>query len=246
MLGGLPDTETAAVRQVFPTHIPGVEQIKGSRRAQYEAEELVAVKMAQGNDDDSQLIAALRADDRTAWLRLYDRYATTLWRHLARLLGGDTHAADDVVQATMMAAARCCRGYDRARGTLWMWLWGIARRQALLRMRTQRRESQRLERGPDAMALVEWLADDAPAPGDALESADTARLVRLAMSMLSEVDTFVLTSAYMERLAMARVAELMGTSVEAARSRAARARRSFREAFIRLAGRDYWRADHVS
>ena len=58
----------------------------------------------------------------------------------ARQMG--TGAADvaDVVQETFLAAARCARQYDPARGLLWMWLCGIARRHVALHYRRQQRD----------------------------------------------------------------------------------------------------------
>src|SRR5687767_8095429 len=124
--------------------------------------------------DEAELSRGLRAGDRAAWLALYDRSAGPLWRHISRLLG-HAHAAADVMQATMLAAAESAHRFDPARGTLWMWLWGIARKQALLHLRRTRRDQHS---GIDA-SVVDWLSGSDPMPPDALESSETRDHVRL-------------------------------------------------------------------
>ena len=189
-------------------------------------------------DAEADIVAGLRAGDRRAWLRLYDRHAPPLWRHVARLVGNDPHAADDVMQATMLAAAASAQNFDPRRGTLWMWLYGIARRQAALYLRTRRREKRAVV-AVDTAAVADWLADlEAPPPPVSLESRETADAVRAALAELADDDAFVLVAAYMEQMTMNQVAALLGKSFEATRSQAARARRHFRETFVRLAGRD--------
>lgn len=183
--------------------------------------------------NDQQLAECLRLGERAAWLELYDRHAAALWRHVGRILAGDASATADVVQNTFLAAATSARSFDPSRGTAWMWLWGIGRRQALMHFRAARCRvaSSRL----DVSAAAEWLAGSGAAPQELLESAETARAVQAALAHLSDDDAFILAAAYMEGASMAGVAALLGKSVEATRSHAARARRNFREAFMRIA-----------
>ena len=68
----------------------------------------------------------LREGKAEAWQALYDAYAERVWRGVARLLGPRSADVADVVQETMMAAARSAASFDSARGSLWQWLWGIA------------------------------------------------------------------------------------------------------------------------
>src|SRR4051812_36174098 len=91
---------------------------------------------------ERRLAQGLREGKTDAWQALYDAYAERLWRAVARLLG--PHCADvaDVVQETLLAAARSARGYDPVRGPLWLWLAGIARNRALLHLRKQDRRQR--------------------------------------------------------------------------------------------------------
>src|SRR5438270_2532341 len=84
----------------------------------------------------------LRAGKADAWRALYDAYAERVWRSVARLMGPGAADVADVVQETFMAAARAAPGYDAARGPLWLWLWGIARRHVALHYRKQQRHDR--------------------------------------------------------------------------------------------------------
>src|SRR5688500_14614509 len=180
------------------------------------------------DEDEASIIAGLRAGDRAAWLRLYDRYAPPLWRHVARLLD-HSEAVADVMQATMIAAAESARNFDPSRGTLWMWLFGIARHQVALHHRGRQRD-HRLMSTADLSVVAEWLAGDEPAPPASFEARETTDLVRLALGELPDEDAFILAAAYMEQMTMQQVAALLGKGTEATRSHAARARRNFRNA----------------
>src|ERR1700722_11406111 len=92
------------------------------------------------DEHQERLIAqGLREGKADAWQALYDAYAERVWRGVARLLGPRGADVADVVQETMMAAARSARGYDPTRGALWPWLWGIAHNQALMLLRKEER-----------------------------------------------------------------------------------------------------------
>ncbi len=79
----------------------------------------------------------MREGDRGAWLGLYEAYAERLWKNVGRLMGFDCAEAADVVQNTFLAAARSAKNFDPGRGSLWGWLWGIARRQIALYYRKE-------------------------------------------------------------------------------------------------------------
>src|SRR6516165_9585156 len=84
----------------------------------------------------------LRDGKPEAWRALYDAYAERVWRCVARLLGPESADVADVVQETFLAAARSARTFDAARGTLWLWLWGIARNQVAVHCRKEKRQDR--------------------------------------------------------------------------------------------------------
>src|SRR5262249_40812319 len=95
------------------------------------------------DEQQEQLIAqGLREGTADAWQALYDAYAERVWRGVARLLGRQSSDVGDVVQETMMAAARSAGTFNPARGSLWPWLWGIARNHVALHLRKQERRNR--------------------------------------------------------------------------------------------------------
>src|SRR4051812_26757892 len=100
------------------------------------------------DDHQEQRVAqGLREGKAEAWQSLYDAYAERVWRGVARLLGPHSAEVADVVQETMLAAARSAATFNPARGALWPWLWGIAHNHAALHLRKQERRNRLLTTG---------------------------------------------------------------------------------------------------
>ena len=89
--------------------------------------------------EEREVARGLRHGRCEAWHALYEAYCRQVWHLVGRLMGSDSADVADVVQETFLAAARSARGYDAARGSLWSWLVGIARRHVALHYRKQRR-----------------------------------------------------------------------------------------------------------
>src|SRR6187549_239554 len=113
-----------------------------------------------------EVARGLRDGRPEAWRTLYDAFAERVWRSVARLLGPNAADVADVVQETMLAAARSAATFDPGRGALWLWLWGIARRQVALHFRKQQRHDRLRQAGAWLAAsngrLLRWL--DGPEP----------------------------------------------------------------------------------
>src|SRR5579871_3993632 len=114
--------------------------------------------------DDQQervIVGGLREGKTEAWQALYDAYAGRVWHGIARLLGSNSADVADVVQETMMAAARSVMSFDPGRGTLWLWLWGIARRKLAHHFRSENRHHRLAQAGAWLAAgngrLLRWL-----------------------------------------------------------------------------------------
>src|SRR5216110_2730221 len=91
------------------------------------------------------LTRGLAEGDPDAWRGVYDLYAQPVWRVVARLMGPLSADVADVVQETFLAAARSATTYDSARGSLWLWLCGIARRHVALHYRQQAQRARLLQ-----------------------------------------------------------------------------------------------------
>lgn len=196
-----------------------------------------------------QIAPGLRQGDREAWARLYEAFAERLWREVSRLMGGAASDVADVVQEVFLAAAKSARQFDPARGTLWMWLTGIARRQAALRFR---RRSSELELARRWWASLDgkagsWLAGSGDAPDEALAAKEMASLVRAALLEMPAHYGDLLTRRYLDGLTAGEIARQTGSTAEAVRAKLARGRRAFRETFLKLVrhdSSDLWKRRH--
>ncbi len=180
-------------------------------------------------DQEREVALGLRGGQPDAWRTLYEAFAPRVWRAVARLLGPCPADVADVVQETFMAAARSARMYDPDRGPLWAWLWGIARRHVALHYRAKDRLA-RLQKAREWLALTEC-HDGVPA--DALEEGELAALVRATLAELPAGYESLLTAKYLDEEPVECIAARERASGAAVRSKLARARQAFRDAFGR-------------
>jgi len=148
------------------------------------------------------VVRGLREGQADAWRALYDAFAERVWGGVARLLGAQSADVADVVQETMLAAARSAHTFDPSRGALWPWLWGIARMQVALHYRKQQRHDRLKQAGAwlDASngRLARWLEGVEPAPPELLEAAELAVLVRTTLTELPDDYEALLTAKYFD------------------------------------------------
>ena len=186
---------------------------------------------------EREIARGLQQGDRQAWLRLYEAYAEPVWRNISRLVGNDSAVIADIVQETFLAAARSVRNFRPDRGTLWVWLWTIARRQVALYYRKQKHQIVLSQARQWWSSLdgerFDWMDAKADMPPDILESQELAVLVRLALNELSGDYQTILLAKYVDQRSAEQIAGQMGCSEVAVRSKLARARKAFRKAFKR-------------
>ena len=187
---------------------------------------------------EREIAQGLQQGDRQAWLRLYEAYAEPVWRNISRLTGGDSSTVADLVQETFLAAARSARNFRPDRGTLWAWLWTIARRQIALYYRKQKPEIV-LSRARQWWSELDgekfdWIDAKADMPPDILESQELAALVRCTLRELPPDYQTLLLTKYVDNQPAERIAGKMDCSEVAVRSKLARARKAFRKAFKRI------------
>lgn len=127
---------------------------------------------------------------------------------LARSLSGNLHEAEDLTQETFVRALDKLAGF--APGTnLRAWLLRIATN-AFFDERRRRQRSRRQE-------MPEELPADEAAPEAGLETAEQAALARAAMEELTELTRLVFHLRITEDLSFKEIADLAGTTEQAAR-----------------------------
>jgi RNA polymerase sigma-70 factor, ECF subfamily len=183
---------------------------------------------------ERRVAQGLRQGATEAWQALYDAYAERAWCAIARLLGPDCADIADVLQETMLAAARSARQFDPQRGSLWLWLSGIARNHAVLYLRKQDRQHRLMKAACLAASngqLLRWLEGNEPSPPTALAAAELALLVRATLGEMPADYALLLTARYLDGETVTQIALREDTSEVAVRSKLARARQAFRGAF---------------
>jgi RNA polymerase sigma-70 factor, ECF subfamily len=179
---------------------------------------------------DALLIERLRSGDRAAWDSLFTTYSESVWRYVAKLLGSDAGAVADVVQDAFQAIIQSIAQFDPTRGSIWSWMTGIAHNRAMLYWRGRRRDRLSPER-VDAESngrLHHWFNAIEP-PSSLLEQQESAELVRHVLAELPADYSYCLVAKYVEDRSAAEIAESLGESVDAIRSRLTRARGAFKE-----------------
>jgi RNA polymerase sigma-70 factor (ECF subfamily) len=185
-----------------------------------------------------QIAHGLREGSAEGWRAFYDAYAERLWLWVARQVGPQAADVADVVQETFLAAARSTASFDAALGTPWSWLVGIGRHYVALHYRKLARR-QRLQAagawlaGANGQAL-EWLESREPPPAAVVATAEMATLVRAALADMPLDYGTLLAARYLDETPVEELADREQCSETALRSKLARARRAFREAFSKI------------
>lgn len=165
---------------------------------------------------DELLAIRCQLGEREAFDQLIARWHEPLWRYLRRLANHDDVAAD-LTQDTWIRVMRGIAGL-REPASVRPWLFGIARRVAMDRLRLK------YSRPPPEDVDLERLA--AP-PDDTQPEADLAAL-DLAMAALPLADREALTLFYLRELSIHDMAALLQIPEGTIKSRLFRARQALR------------------
>jgi RNA polymerase sigma-70 factor (ECF subfamily) len=187
---------------------------------------------------EREIARGLQEGNRQAWLRLYEAYAEPVWRNVSRLVGCDSATVADIVQETFLAAARSVRNFKPDRGSLWVWLWTIAKRQVALYYRKQKPDIS-LSKAQQWWTALDgeksgWIDAKADMPSDILQSQELAALVRCTLGELPPEYQALLLAKYVDNQPADRIADQMNCSRAAVRSKLARARKAFQKAFKKI------------
>jgi RNA polymerase sigma factor (sigma-70 family) len=166
--------------------------------------------------EDELLVIRCQLGERSAFDELTERWHSPLWKYVRRQTGEDD-AAKDVAQDVWL---RVLRGIGRLRdgSRLRPWLFGIARRTLMDRLRYQ--YAAPLSSDID---LADLAADETL---DALE--DEVGAMEHELARLPATEREVLTLFYLRELSLAEVAEVLDVPVGTVKSRLFRARRLLR------------------
>ncbi len=167
---------------------------------------------------DDELLRAVAAGDRSALRVLFERHAPWLTLRLGRRCA-DSGLVDETVADTFLAVWRSAGNY-RGDGEVGAWLWSIARRRLVSRLRARVPVPTLLL---DARARATRSAEDQVLVG--IEHGDLG----LALQRLSPELRAVLQATVLDGLTTREAARLLGIPTGTVKTRAMRARAVLRE-----------------
>jgi RNA polymerase sigma-70 factor (ECF subfamily) len=177
---------------------------------------------------DEDLLASARAGDEHALEALLERHQAHVYRFGMKMCR-DPEDAKDVLQETLLAMARGVREF-RGASSLSTWLYTIARSHCI-KKRRRSKFAPEVERSleTDAAADAGRLAAPGDGPDEVLASKQVERALEAAIAGLEPAYREVLLLRDVEGLTAPEVAEVVGASVQAVKSRLHRARLAIRE-----------------
>ena len=153
-------------------------------------------------DGGDEILDRFRSGDEHALRWFYDQYGAAVL-HLAHASLGNRHDAEDIVQATFVAAWQSRERYDPHLGSPLAWLLGIARRKAVDLVRLRSRQ----DRVIDTLRRVETGGEDHDSGADTV--ADRL-LVANELSVLEPAQRRVLELSFFDDLTHVQIAAQTG------------------------------------
>jgi RNA polymerase sigma-70 factor, ECF subfamily len=179
---------------------------------------------------DADLLARIRAGDKSACEDCVQRHAPGIYRLALRLMRNEAEA-EDVMQETFLNAFKAIDRFD-GRSELLTWLYRIAYNAAMARLRRRQPESISVEDAADPQdgSLVpKELFDWSSLPERELEKAELRAEMEKAVLDLPEKLRAVFVMREMEDLSTEAVAEALGIKSDLVKTRLHRARLGLRE-----------------
>ena len=169
---------------------------------------------------DQALITRMVQGDEAAVQALVDRHGKTVYA-LAHSILRDTADAEEIAADTFLQAWRTANSFDPARASVSAWLVMMTRSRCLDRLRSRGRGRGALMRGAEPVEKLETLLvtriEDSPEFG--LEASEATRLVRCALSELSEPQRQVIELAYFGGLSQSEIAARLGVPLGTVKTR---------------------------
>lgn len=181
---------------------------------------------------DQELLAAARAGDRSALEALLLRYQAKVYRFGMKMCR-DPEDAKDVLQDTLLTMARTVRDF-RGASSLSTWLYTIARSFCIKKRRRGKSAAAELEGVPETITAA--VAHPGPTPEQDVEHRQIETVLAQAIASLAPMYREVLVLRDLEGLTASEVAEVLGITVKAVKSRLHRARLAVREALAPILG----------
>jgi RNA polymerase sigma-70 factor, ECF subfamily len=188
------------------------------------------------HDSDETLLEHARAGDRDALEALLSRHQQRVYGFGMKMCR-DSEDAKDVLQDTLLAAARNVRDF-RGASSISTWLYTIARSFCIKHRRRSKfaPEAEESLDAPSTAKAARELADPTRAADESLAGHQVQAALERAVAALDPMYREVLVLRDMEGLTAPETAEVLGLTVEAVKSRLHRARLAVRAVVAPLLG----------
>jgi RNA polymerase sigma-70 factor, ECF subfamily len=167
-------------------------------------------------EDDGKLLQLMIAGEEHGFVALYRKYQSQVYR-LAFHISGVRHVAEEVTQETFLALIRAPHKYRDERGSVLLYLFGIARNLVWKSVRRERLFGPIAENQDVLGDCVLDLADD-------LVRKEQAMRVRHAILSLPRKYREVIVLCAFQELSYEQAARVIGSSIGTVRSRMHRAK----------------------
>jgi RNA polymerase sigma-70 factor, ECF subfamily len=174
---------------------------------------LVAVPAPQRLVDAGELLSRVARGDERAFAELYDLLSPRVYGLIRRVLR-DPAQSEEVAQEVMVEVWRNAGRFDGTRGSATAWVFTIAHRRAVDRVRAEQASSDRAQRAA---------ASSVDTPYDDVVETATARIeqqqVRRCLDGLTELQREAITLAYYNGNSYREVADLLGAALPTIKTR---------------------------
>jgi RNA polymerase sigma-70 factor (ECF subfamily) len=174
---------------------------------------LVAVPAPQRRVDADELLSRVARGDERAFAELYDLLSPRVYGLIRRVLR-DPAQSEEVAQEVMVEVWRNAGRFDGTRGSATAWVFTIAHRRAVDRVRAEQASSDRAHR---------VAASSVDTPYDDVVETATARIeqqqVRRCLDSLTDLQREAITLAYYNGNSYREVADLLGAALPTIKTR---------------------------
>jgi RNA polymerase sigma-70 factor (ECF subfamily) len=178
---------------------------------------------------EAELLRKAARGDEAAFLLLYERHRTPVFRFACRMLGSPQQA-EDVTQECFLAVLRRPEAFDAGRASLRTYLCAIARHLALKQLRKRGQETT-VDEPPEDVADPR----PGPGPGDPLQAViadEAARAVREAVLALPPLQREAVVLFEYQDMSLADIASVCEVDVGTVKSRLHRARERLKRTLL--------------